>query len=233
MNRKCHQLSAWGGAVFVLCFMIGWFLLAGYVPPPSPDASAIGIAEFYQANTGMIRLGLLVVMVGVAALVPFMAELTIQIADIEGRRPVLAIGNAIAGTINTFGFMIPVVLWAVASFRPERDAELIRLLNDLGWTFLLWPFSTASIQNILIGACALIDKRKQPAFPRWVGFFNFWMAILLVPGCLLIFFKTGPFAWNGLLAFWLPASVYFVWLGGMVMVMTQAINRQADAGNGE
>jgi hypothetical protein len=110
MNQKLHLLSAWGGVIFVMMFGFGWFVLGGYVPPPSPNASAIEIAAFYQANTGMIRLGLLVVMLGIAALMPFMAELTLLMSDIEGRRPVLAIGNVIAGTINTFLFMIPVVL---------------------------------------------------------------------------------------------------------------------------
>jgi hypothetical protein len=95
--------------------------------------------------------------------------------------------------------------------------------------FMLWPYSTAALQNILIGVCALMDKRTQPVFPRWVGFFNFWMAFLLIPGGLLVFFKTGPFAWNGLLAFWLPASIYLFWLAVMTVVMRKAIKREAGA----
>lgn len=228
MNLKSHLLSAWGGIVFVILFGVGWFLLAGYVPPPSPNASAGEIATFYAANPGMIRLGLLVVMLGIAALVPFMAALTIQMARSEGRRPVLATGNAIASVINTLLFILPVVMWAVASFRPERDAELIRLLNDVGWMFMLWPFSTAALQNILIGACVLLDKSTHPVFPRWVGFLNFWIALLLVPGGLLIFFKSGPFAWNGILAFWLPASIYLIWLAIMTSVLIKAIREDAE-----
>jgi hypothetical protein len=223
MNQKLHLLCAWGGVVFVVFFGWGWALLGGYIPPPSPNATALEIAGFYQANTGGIRLGLIAVMLGIAALVPFMAELTLLMSDIEGRRPVLAIGNVIAGTINTLLFVIPVVLWAVASFRPERDAELIRLLNDIGWMFILWPFSPAALQNILIGTCILLDRRPHPVFPRWIGFLNFWVAILLIPGGLLVCFKAGPFAWNGLLAFWLPATIYLFWLTFMTAAMRKAI----------
>ena len=38
--------------------------------------------------------------------------------------------------------------------------------------------------------------------PRWLGWFNLWAQIIYLPGILIPYFKSGPLAWNGLLAFW-------------------------------
>jgi hypothetical protein len=44
-----------------------------------------------------------------------------------------------------------------------------------------------------------------------------------VPACLLTFFKTGPFAWNGLLAFWVPATVFGLWFWVVGFAVIKAI----------
>ena len=55
-----HQtLCAWGGIVFVVLFLLGWVIVGGFFPPPSPLASAEEIAAFYGQNTGAVRAGLL------------------------------------------------------------------------------------------------------------------------------------------------------------------------------
>jgi hypothetical protein len=228
-NAWHHLVCAWGALVFVPLFGVGWALLAGYVPPPSPLASAVQIAQFYQAHQMMILLGMVIIMLGIAPLMPFFSAVSVQMARIEGRWPVLAVAQAMVGLANTLLLLLPVIMWVTAAFRPERDAELIRLLNDIGWMIMLWPFSLASLQNVLIGVCVLSDKREEPVFPRWVAFLNLWVALLLFPGGLLPFFKTGPFAWNGLLAFWLVACVYLSWLVIMSVVLIGAIRRQTQS----
>jgi hypothetical protein len=35
---------------------------------------------------------------------------------------------------------------------------------------------------------------------------------LFEPGALAFVTKTGPFAWNGLFTFWLPFSIFGIWL---------------------
>jgi hypothetical protein len=45
----------------------------------------------------------------------------------------------------------------------------------------------------------------------------------------MFFFKTGPFAWNGLLAFWLPISAFAVWFVVIFLVLKKAIYREAES----
>ena len=49
-----------------------------------------------------------------------------------------------------------------------------------------------------------------------------WVLLGQLPGQLLFFFKTGPFAWNGLFAFYLPMTVFFVWFIAAFYVMRKA-----------
>jgi hypothetical protein len=38
-----------------------------------------------------------------------------------------------------------------------------------------------------------------------------------------VVFKTGPLAWNGVFAWWIPLSAYFVWFVVMVVLLLRAI----------
>ena len=94
---------------------------------------------------------------------------------------------------------------------------------------LLVPFTTFVVQNFAIGLAILGDKGMAPMFPRWVGFFSMWVGVLFVPGGMLTFFKHGPFAWDGLFAFWIPLLTFFCWYLVMFVFLRQGILTQARA----
>jgi len=50
-------------------------------------------------------------------------------------------------------------------------------------------------------------------------------AILFIPGGLIAFFKTGPFAGDGILTFWLPFAVFFGWFVVMFPLFLKAIKQ--------
>jgi hypothetical protein len=125
--------------------------------------------------------------------------------------------------------MIPLLLWATAAFRPERSPELTLMLNDMGWIAFLWPVPVFFLQVVFTGLGILSDRNPQLILPRWSGFFCLWCAVMFLPGCLLIFFQIGPFAWNGLLTFWLGATVFFTWYVVMSMVIRKSILQEAQS----
>ena len=61
--------------------------------------------------------------------IPFSAVITLQMVHIEGRYCVWSVSQmaAAAGTVLTLGF--PMMFWATAAFRPERNPELLLLLD--------------------------------------------------------------------------------------------------------
>ncbi|GAA0617573.1 hypothetical protein GCM10009547_19800 [Sporichthya brevicatena] len=42
----------------------------------------------------------------------------------------------------------------------------------------------------------------------------------------LVFFKNGPFAWDGVFSWWAPATWFFIWFASMTVLTIRAINAQ-------
>jgi hypothetical protein len=60
-------------------------------------------------------------------------------------------------------------------------------------------------------------------FPRWYGYLSLWCTLIWVSGGLTMFFKSGVFAWNGLISWWAVAISYAIW----VVALTVALLRSA------
>jgi hypothetical protein len=82
---------------------------------------------------------------------------------------------------------------------------------------------------VVCGLAILKHAARNPVFPRWAGFFNLWSALIFLPGSLLPFFKAGPFACNGLLAFWLPGTIFGIWYIVMQVLVLKAIDGESGA----
>jgi hypothetical protein len=52
------------------------------------------------------------------------------------------------------------------------------------------------------------------------------VAILVIPAGVVPFFKSGPFAWNGAFAFFLPLAVFATWIAVMTILLRRAIDNE-------
>lgn len=229
MNPGIQRIAALCGPAFVVLFIGGWWLIAGFVPPHPPTMDADALAAVYAANTGLIRFGILLAMISTAFVLPFTAILAAHIRRIEQGLPVLTYTELIGGALTTVILLVPTVLWSLAAFRPERSPEIILVLNDFAWMFFLMTFAPVCMQILALALAVLLDRRRPPRFPRWVGYFNVWVAVLFAPGGLLTFFKEGPFAWNGVLSFWLPLVAFVAWFFVMAVVLLQHVDTGSEA----
>lgn len=219
-----QKICAWGGP-FCAATLGAGLLMSGFVPPPSPLLSAQEIAAVYAGNAMMIRIGMIIGLFGISGFIAQVCVITTQMRHMQvpSRLPAdLQLG---AGAISVLTLMFPTMLFAICAFRPERDPALTQLLNDIGWLLVIPAFPTFLAQFGAIAMGAFMDKRPDPIFPRWAGYLNIWLGLLLVPGALAYIFRTGPFAWNGILSFWIAASAFFVWLIVMTPLTLSAINR--------
>jgi signal transduction histidine kinase len=64
------------------------------------------------------------------------------------------------------------------------------------------------------------------AFPRWYDWYNLWVAIAVEVGAIAFMTRTGPFARDGALVFWMPFVLFFTWVPFTCWLMWRAITRQ-------
>jgi len=105
------------------------------------------------------------------------------------------------------------------------------MLNDLSWLIFVMVFPGYVLQLSCVAVASFIDRSTSPIWPRWVGYLNLWIALSGAGGGLAAFFKYGPFAWNGLVGFYIPIIAFTIWIGVMTYYMHTGISRQYDSGN--
>jgi hypothetical protein len=226
MNQfKVERLCTWSGMVGVTLFFLG-FIFSHFIPPPSPSLSQEQVVAQYQQNANGIRTGMVVMMISGMFIMPMVGVISAQLKRIKGISPALTYAQISAGTAGSVFFIVAAVLFLVTAYRPDRPPELTFMMNDLCWIMVVIPWPPAFIQNIVIATAIIHDESPQPIFPRWLAFFNIWVAIGFLPGSLLPFFKKGPLAWNGIFAFWLAGTVFVIWFIVVTVMLLKAINRQ-------
>lgn len=230
MSVRSQMFCAYLGLAFPLVFFIGWGLIAGYMTPlQGPRTTGLEWQEFYSDHTTLIRVGIIITIAAGAFQAPFSALIGMHMRRMEGgKHTPLAYAQMMLGSVGVLLVVIPMFVYAAITFRPEaRDPDTLLFFSDLAWLMFIGAFSPAVLQSICLALAILGDKREKPVLPRWVGYYNLWVATLFLPGAIVIIAKSGPFAWHGLLAFWVPATVFGTWFIVMFVLMRKVIREQA------
>ncbi|HTK66118.1 MAG TPA: hypothetical protein VL595_27320 [Pseudonocardia sp.] len=219
VDASIQRIGAWLAPISMAVFGIGFWWIAGFIPPPSPELAPEQIAAIFGHNTNGIRLGLLMTTLAAAMQGLWVATVTVQMRRIEGPASPLAFLQLGFGILGCFEFMVPVMIWQSIAFRPDSDPVVMQKMNDTAWLMFVGLIATGLLQVLSIGVAALRDQRPDPVFPRWVGYFNLFVAASFCPAGMIVFFHNGPFAWNGIFTFWLLLASFTAWLVVMTWVL--------------
>src|ERR1700746_3917774 len=228
MNRTVHKLCAWSGTLCLALMVIGFVVMAGFIPARSPSQSAEQTAQFLLENRDMIKWGLIVSMFAAPLLMPLSASISIHMRRIEGRYPALAMTELGLGAILVLEFLYLIFFWQAATFRTDRAPALIQLLDDMGWIPFVGLTSTIVLQVTVFGVAILLDGRERPVFPRWLGSYNLWVALMFLPGTFNVFYQSGPLSRIGLIAWYIPLMVFATWLLITSFYLSRAVDTMAD-----
>jgi hypothetical protein len=224
MLPRIHRVGVVCGASFLVTYLLGLWVLADFVPAHDPRANAEQIAQIYRAHNVRIKLGLDLVMLAAALYLPWVATWSAMIRRMEGTESFLSKCQLLGGLASSMFFVLPALVWQVAAYRIDRPATEIRMLNDFGWILTVTPVPPFLIQFLPFAAAIMMQKAGPRLLPRWLGYASLWACVLYSPAVAAYFFTDGPLAWNGLLSFWIPLSVFVSW-ESVIVVYTWRLTR--------
>jgi hypothetical protein len=203
-------------------------LFPGFVHPMSPTMSADEVAAFYRNpdNLSRIRYSMILFNWFGVALVPFLALIVMQMRRMKHRTPILVYCFLGCLTGGPTLFAVADLFWLTAAFRPERNAEMIQMFNDLAWITFIGQVGFLIAQSVFLALAIYLDRQPQPVFKIWVAHFNLLIAAALAPASFVALSMTGPLAWDGMLSFWLRNSAIALWIAVMGVVMGGNLYRE-------
>jgi hypothetical protein len=228
MSYRNQVACAWCGPLMTLLFFIGLLPVAHFIWPPAPSLSAAEIAAFFQHDTLGKRLGLFIAMIGTGLLAPFYAVISNQMRRIEGASRALVYSQLAAGACTVLEIILPLMLWQGVAYRPERDPVVTQALNDVAWLTFIGTTTTVLIQNLIIGIAVLQDTNRRSVYPRWYAYLNFFAVMGVFPAGLVVFFKEGPLAWNGIIVWGIGVAIFFIWICVTAYLVIAAAGRERD-----
>jgi hypothetical protein len=225
-NTKGQRILLWtvppAGALFALAY----FLFPVFSPPLSPTMTPEQVAAFFAENaTGILGVAILGNLIA-CSLVPLFAVTAVQISRTATSSSVFTYAYILCVGVGLTAFILADYCWGIAAFRPDRDPQLISLLNDMAWFFFIAPVGTIIVQNLCLAISIYLDARSDPIFPRWVAHFNIVIGALLIPSAFSMLHKSGPLAFNGAVSFTLRLSVFAIYIVVMFVVLLGVVNRQ-------
>lgn len=230
IDVRIQKVCIWTGPAMLVLFAFGFMFLARYLPPPSPELSPDALVERLRANVNGFRLGMVITMVAFAMMVTWAMGVAARLHATEQKLPLLTylqLGSVAIGSL--IGQGATWIFQATAYRLDDTDPQIIRALHDLGWFTFLAPWPSFTVWCFALAVAILRNDRVGAGLPRWAGYLSLWTGILFMPACLIFWFKHGPMAWNGVIAFYIPVFIFFIWVVGVTVPALQSLRCDAHA----
>ena len=223
-----HQITGlWCVFIFTALIALGWLGIAHFWMPAPADLGAEATKAFFTVThrDGML-LGNSILTVACAFLVPGSIQFGLILAEVEGPQPLWSISAAVSGCFIALIVFLNAGFWIGAAYRPAAGADLVVALNDVAWMGFLLGWVFLSLQMVSTAIVALSDQRAQPMIPHWLSKASIVGAVLLICAGGPAFAQSGPFAYHGLLAFYIPMVIWGVWLDTHAWLMRKELRRR-------
>jgi hypothetical protein len=203
-----------------------WGLLAQNFPPMAASTSAQDMWQHYKSLQLPISIGMSVCMVGGSCYMTFGAAVSRVMRRIEGPEGMLANLEMSGATITYCPIVVACGIWLVAAMQVDvLSPALIQTMYYLGWMVIDLAYMVTSWQIIAASIVFLRDKREKKLVPAWVSWWGYVTVASFFPVSLIPFFKTGPWAFQGLFNFWIAFPTWYIWIVSMSIYIIKAVNR--------
>ena len=223
MSARTERLFIWCGVAGTVVLFVG-LIVAHLLPPPSPSENAAHVTTFYRDHLTALRWGSILMGFGAAMLAPWLGVMTNHLKAIKGHGSITAYCQLALGALLIFEVVLPIAILQVVLFRLGRPVADTQALSDLFLLLFVSPAYTFIVELLVTAAAIWRDRSTPRVFPPWIAAVNIGTAVLSVPSIITLFERSGPWAWSGVLGFWVPTAVFGVW----VVVMTVGLSQGVD-----
>jgi len=219
----------WTLVVFYNLYGLLFFVITRTQPPPEPSLDPSEIARwFHDRHLGLLYGYALVFIVGGATAI-MNATLAYSMRRMSVSRAFAYSYLVIYALATLPGMLIMGVACTVGAMRPDRDPELMRWLYDFAFLSFEGTMGVFLIGSLVWMLAILLDENG--VFPKWFGYLNLCNALTEVVVAPAWIFKSGPFAWNGVIAWWINMGVFVTYTIAFLTLLRRMILRE-DFGTG-
>ncbi len=223
-SKRDLWICFWILPVFYCVYGVMFVPLARLMPPPAPGNSVEQIAAFFDAHGPGIRIGF-----GMAMIVTGFVGVTNGLIVFEIKRmsvhPVLAYAYLASLAVGAVpGSLFASITFLTAVFRPDRDPQLVGLLYDVALLSFVGSLGCFTTSYLVFAVAVLLDTNN--VFPNWMAYVAVWQIVTEVMAAPVFVFRSGPFAWNGAISFWMGVLIFVVWQAWLIVLVGLAIRRQ-------
>jgi hypothetical protein len=224
-----QKMGLWCTWIFSALTVVGWLGIAHFYQPAPADLGLEATKAWFSEEHRMgTIIGCTIFYIACAFLVPGSIQFGIMLAKIEGRWPLWSITVAVGGIFISLIIFFNACAWIVAAYRPETGADVIQALSDWAWMAFLLGWAYLAMEMFASAIVEFQDKRPEPMIPRWLTWLTVAGGVSLVTAAGPAFFKSGPFAYHGLLGFYVPMAVWGLYLNLTAWYMYKALDRERE-----
>jgi hypothetical protein len=218
------KICFWVVPAFYTLFGLIFVPLTRVMPPPRPDVTVDQIVHFTQQHGLTIQVGfaLLMVVIGFAGVANGIVAYEIKRMSVS---PVFAyafLGALAVGALP--GCLMAAISFLAAVLRPDRDPQIVAMLYDLTFLSFVGSLGCFSAAYLVFAIAILLDRNA--IFPKWLAYVSIWQIVTEILAAPVFVFRSGPFAWNGSISFWMGTAIFGFWEVCVIVMLKKAVDRQ-------
>lgn len=233
MSRHDPKRELWlawyATVVFYSIFFLVFFVLTRTEPPPRPSRSPHEVVQWFTENHTGILVGFAIMFLITGLTTAQNALIAYSMRRMSVSR-VFAYSYLVLYSLSAVpGMLVLCIVLTVGALRPDRPPALQAWLYDLAFLSYVGTMGVFLIGSLIWMLAILLDKNR--VLPKWFGYLNLCNALTEVVVSPAWFLRSGPFAWNGLIAWWIDVVVFGAYTGVFLMLLRDLIRRE-DFGRG-
>jgi hypothetical protein len=214
----------WTTVIFYQIFFIAFFVLTRTQPPPDPGWDTPRVVQWFNDNHHGLLIGFAIMFLVTGMTAPQNALIAYSMRRMS-ISPAFGYSYLVLYALSAIpGMLLMCIALTVGAMRPDRDPELIHWLYDFAFLSFVGTMGVFLIGSLVWMLAILLDKNR--VFPKWFGYLNLCNALTEIVVSPAWLFKSGAFAWNGVIAWWIDMVVFGLYTGVFLTLLRRMIQRE-------